>query len=59
MENRGDMHECLYDYIVIEKVGEGIHPIPNQEIWFAWKDEGWQQTDKPEWSKGYIGWSIG
>jgi len=62
-ENRGDMNECLYDYIVIEKIDEGIHTSPSNEIWFKWdefdKDSRWIVTDKPAWSQGYINWSIG
>lgn len=57
-ENWGDMHERLYNYIVIETIGEGICPIvePVQEnyIWFKWEgdsDNGkWVETTCP---KGY------
>lgn len=59
LENRGDMEESLYTHIVIERVGEGIHPIPDSEIWYMWQDEKWQQIPKPEWSKGTINWCIG
>lgn len=60
-ENRGDMHECLYDYLVIERVPQGIHAMPESEIWFRWNDEQntFVVTEKPDWSQGYINWSIG
>lgn len=65
LENECDMHECLYNYIVVENLDEGIHPSVRkdnpEELWFEWSRdrERWIQTQKPDWSKGYLGWSIG
>ena len=42
-ENWADMHECLYNYLLIEELGEGIHPIPkgirdgSHERWYHWE----------------------
>ena len=59
--NRCNMHEGLYNYIVVEGIGEGIHPEPIEIAWFRWNDDarGWQLTVKPEWSEGTINWAIG
>jgi hypothetical protein len=65
-ENRGSMCECLYEYIVLEKQGQGIHAI----YWFKWsvnpfygeesEDRNcWLVCDAPkgEWFDGTINWS--
>jgi len=60
-ENWADMHECLYNWLLIEKIPEGIHATPEEEIWYAWDDgvEHWVHVEKPIWSKRIINWSIG
>ena len=35
-ENRGNMHECLYSYLVIEYIEEGIHQEALQELWYKY-----------------------
>jgi len=60
-ENWADMEECLYDWLVIENIPEGLHAIPEEEVWYKW-DIGlsaWLHAEKPEWSQGIINWSIG
>lgn len=60
-ENWADMEECLYNWLVIEKIPEGLHAMPEEEIWYEW-DNGlgkWIHEEKPVWSKGIINWSIG
>lgn len=59
--NRCNMHEALYNYIVIETIEYGIHPEVKGEIWYQWDDDGncWAPCDKPEWSFGTINWAIG
>jgi len=60
-ENWADMHECLYNWLVIEKIPEGLHAMPKEEIWFEW-DSGlnsWIHIKKPIWSKNIINWGIG
>lgn len=41
-ENRGSMQECLYNFIVIEAIDEGIHPKVIKEYWFKWKNNHWK-----------------
>jgi hypothetical protein len=45
--NHGSMQECLYEYLVIEKQGEGIHAHAKDVQWYSWVD-----TDKKNWD-GY------
>lgn len=42
--NQGDMYECLYDYIILEYIEEGVHPTVIHEEWFEW------DQDKHKWS---------
>lgn len=60
-ENRCDMHEFLYNFIVVEELNYGIHPMGDQQTWFAWTDREfqWQKIDKPAWAKGVLNWSVG
>jgi len=56
-----DIQECYYNWAVIENIGEGIHVIPEEEIWFKW-DSGtkhWVHTEKPGWAYNIINWAIG
>ncbi len=59
--NAADMHECLYNFLLIEKIPEGIHARAEEEVWYAWDDglSGWVHTEKPAWSNNIINWSIG
>lgn len=72
LENRCDMHECFYNYIVIEKLYEGIHSLchENDQVWYKWKsgnqkddefDESgkWERVEKPEQFKSMINFGIG
>jgi len=36
--NKSDLHEYLYEYMVIEEVQEGIFCKITQEIWYRWHD---------------------
>lgn len=58
-ENVGSMHECLYDYIVIENIGPGIHPESKQEWWYEWNGGRWMTCEKPDWSLGRVNWALG
>jgi hypothetical protein len=62
-ENRCNMCECLYDYIVIEYMEEGIHPEVHKEQWFKWDDHlnRWDMSeiDKPNEFIGWVNWAIG
>jgi hypothetical protein len=55
INNHGGMHECLYDYLVIEKQSEGIHAHAQDVQWYKWIDtdreswEGyWYECDRPK-----------
>jgi hypothetical protein len=60
-KNQSNMHECLYDYLVMEKIGEGIHPEVVEEKWFNFDDKlnGWRPCEKPEFAQGTINWALG
>jgi hypothetical protein len=58
-ENYCNMHECLYNYLVMERIGEGIHALCNKEKWFKWKNRKWTPCKKPAWAKGIINWALG
>ena len=58
-ENRGSMQECLYNYLVIEGIDEGIHPIVNKEYWYKWDDGKWMLCNKPEFLKSIINFALG
>ena len=60
-KNQCDMRECLYDYLVMEEIGEGIHPEVMQENWFKWNDglNGWHRCNKPSEFVGSINWALG
>lgn len=64
--NYGGMDECLYDYLVIEKIGPGIHAIVDSEqvFWFKWLHEKgfdgcWIACKKPQGERfeRTIGWA--
>lgn len=58
-ENRDNMHECLYNYLVMENIGEGIHACCNDEQWFKWTGKRWKDCRKPNWAKGLTNWALG
>jgi hypothetical protein len=58
--NEGNLNECLYDFLVIEEIGEGIHSPSQQEIWYAWNNKNWEKlNEKPEWATGTTNWALG
>ena len=59
LNNVGSMNECLYSYIIIEKINEGVHAIPSWDTWFWWRNNKWEEINPPQWSNGLINWSIG
>lgn len=58
-ENRGNMHEGWYNYLVIERIGVGVHALADEEKWFKWNGRRWVNSKKPIWSMGRINWAIG
>lgn len=66
LANACDMHECLYIYIVIEEIYQGIHSIiedkESQETWFRYdlEEYKWKQTEiRPSNFDGVVNFSIG
>lgn len=60
-ENRGNMQECLYNFLVLEELAEGIHPEVRVELWYKW-DEQWRRwipCNKPSDLEGIINWALG
>lgn len=60
-ENRGNMEECLYDYLVLEEFGEGIFNCSEKEVWFRWDDSlrKWNGVYKPEELENIVSFGIG
>lgn len=58
-DNRGNMHECLYQYLVMERIGEGIHALADDAQWFKWTGRRWMPSLRPEWARGFTNWAIG
>lgn len=62
IENRGNMSECLYDYLIVEYIEQGIHPEVHTEEWWWWveKNKRWENgIEKPENFKSIINWALG
>jgi hypothetical protein len=65
--NDGEMYECLYNYLVIEEIGYGIHALvegwaedkPLRQWWYRWEHPNWVPMKIPAWSVGVVNWSIG
>jgi hypothetical protein len=59
--NQGGMRECLYEYLVIEKIKEGIHSSVDEEVWFKWDDKRneWKECEKPKQFLDTINWALG
>ena len=62
--NQFNMHECLYDYILIEKFNEGIPAWYDESfkpIWGKWNitKNGWKYCQSPKFSRGIIHYGIG
>lgn len=60
-DNLGDMHERLYNYLIIEEIPWGIFATVKSELWYHWNYETghWDARFKPDFSKQIINWSIG
>ena len=55
--NQCDMHEYYYNYLVVEKMNEGIHPNVLHEMWYKWNfkytKNCWTKCKKPAIFKKY------
>jgi len=61
-DNIGNMRECLYDYLVLEYIEEGIHPAVHMTDWWQWSNShnDWYFIgNSPEEFKGITNWALG
>ena len=59
-DNVGNMHECLYDYIVIEDIPSGIHSLCEREEWYRWTGKRWKWLKKkPAQFRGIVNFALG
>lgn len=58
-ENRGDMTECLYSYLVMERIDEGVHALCADEQWFRWNGKEWTPCHTPKALRGLTNWALG
>lgn len=60
-ENHLDMHETIYHYAVIEKIGPYIHPEVEEEYWFKYDKEkdGFFRIEKPEATRLTCNYALG
>ena len=60
-QNWCDMFEYLYEYAIVEKIGQGIHPECEERWFFKWDDEkkGFFDISEPEEFKHYTNLSLG
>ena len=47
--NCGEMHECRYNYIVVESISSGVWKRTDKEWWFIWdgNKKEWLGCEKP------------
>lgn len=57
--NEGGMQESLFDYLVLEKGGAGIHPDLEKVSWYEWLDAGWVKIDEPEEFESTVNFALG
>lgn len=61
-QNKDNMIDCLYDYLVIEQYGPGIIAMATSEMWFHWNEghRTWVQIiNKPTFLNGTISFAMG
>ena len=49
-ENRCNIQESYYEYVVIEKIGTGIHAMAEDKMWFRWvtgSSPHWEKCERP------------
>lgn len=55
MTDSGSMSECLYSWLCIERVEQGVHPVAEVMDWYQWNDalKRWDLVNTgPEWARG-------
>ena len=61
-EKGGDLHECLYMFLVIEEVPEGIYSLATVSAWYTWdlvRNKWVQMENPPVWAENVCNHSIG
>lgn len=61
LKNKCNMHEGLYEFLVIEHIEEGVHPLTLSEKWYRWDYEKhhWKECRRPKQFLGTINWALG
>lgn len=62
INNAADMNESgSYNYIVIEKVDEGVVPLDTATWWYKFnhKTHKYEKIESPKWAEGIVNWSMG
>lgn len=61
VNNKCDIHECVYQYMVIEEVKEGIFGMAIKEWWFKWNKNKrkFLSIQKPKETNRLVSWGIG
>jgi len=56
-ENRTDLHEYLYNYIVIQEIPWGVGAVPEEKKWYEWSidKDCWTPITRP---KCFCHWSF-
>lgn len=61
--NNSDIHECDFDFALIEEMSQGIMSYiatPDlKKVWFHWEEDGYREVEEPEFAKDIVGWSCG
>jgi hypothetical protein len=59
--NYADIHECDYNYVIVEELGAGLYPDTYQDYWYEWdiEKEKYVSCEKPEFAEGIVNWGIG
>jgi hypothetical protein len=59
--NRCNMQECLYSYLVVERIREGVPGELREEKWFKWNEHRrkWVSGKKPGEYRHLSGWALG
>lgn len=58
-ENRYDIYEATYDYVVIESVPTGIYQKALATHWFKMYQEGYAKIEEPKFAEDFLGIAIG
>lgn len=61
VKNKCDLHECYYQYVVIEEVKEGVFGMAIKEWWFKWNKNkrNFFSIQKPKETNRLVSWGIG